>query len=110
MVAMAGSEECCACPVYLFGGKRGVEDGVHTACERVQLAIAKATVATTPSTTRATTPTTMRLMRRRLFSDIGVKVTPACGTATAGATTFWGLGGGGGVGLWEGAGGGGTAP
>ncbi len=27
----------------------------------------------------ATTPTTMRLMRRRLLSDIGVKVTPACG-------------------------------
>ena len=50
---------------------------------RVQFATVRATVATTPRTTRATTPTTMRLMRRRLLSDIGVKVTPACGTTTA---------------------------
>jgi hypothetical protein len=43
---------------------------------RVQFATVRAIVPTIATATRATAPTTMRLMRRRLLSDIGVNVTP----------------------------------
>ena len=50
---------------------------------RAQFATVTPTTATTARITQATTASAMRLMRRLLLADIGVKDTPVCGACAA---------------------------